>query len=218
MKRITILFSLSALLCAVVLYGISVWKNNIPEVDVVSVKTVEYTESITAGGEIISDGGIFYAEVLVPENRIASVKAGQKAVVSGNAFAENEYSATVEEISSTAVKRVVGTAQSTVIIVKVRLDETDELVRTGCTAKARIFTAESRDVEVLPYEAIDVDNDGNEFVYVFNSGVCVKKEIDTGVEFSGGVEVTDGLGYGDYVILSDDELSDGEYVSISEGE
>lgn len=218
MKKIIVLLFLLGGFMMSVIYAVTRWKSEIPEVEVISMEKAVYAESVTAVGEVIKQGDRFYAEVYVPENSIASVGESQDCVITGSAFADSEYSGTVEVISDTAVRRVVGTAQTTVIPVKIAIENPDSLVRTGCSVKARIYTGDKRTVDVLPYNAIDVDSDGNEYVYVFSSGVSVRKEISTGVEFSAGVEITDGISDGDYVIVSGEELSDGEYVSISEGE
>lgn len=152
----------------------------------------------------------------VSENYISKIKVGQSAVITGNGF-EGEYSGTVEEIASEAKKEYVGTTEDTVVEVKIRFNDADENIRPGYSAKVKIFTSEPKKIKVVPYEAVMQDENNNEYVYVFNNGIAVKKDIKTGAELSEGIEIADGLSGNENILSPSDNIKDGQYVKL-EGE
>jgi multidrug efflux pump subunit AcrA (membrane-fusion protein) len=173
---------------------------------------------LSEGDKIISLIGsdAFVVKASVSENYISKIKVGQSAVITGNGF-EGEYSGTVEEIASEAKKEYVGTTEDTVVEVKIRFNDADENIRPGYSAKVKIFTSEPKKIKVVPYEAVMQDENNNEYVYVFNNGIAVKKDIKTGAELSEGIEIADGLSGNENILSPSDNIKDGQYVKL-EGE
>ncbi len=157
-------------------------------------------------------------KISVRESDISKVCVGQKAVITGNGFPDKEYFGYVEEISGSAEKELFGTAQETVVKAVVRFSNADEKIRVGYSAKVKIYVAENETVEVIPYNTVLADNNGKEYVYVFNGGVAVRKDIETGRELSGGVEVKNGISPADAVLEQPDGVSDGGYVVVASEE
>lgn len=171
--------------------------------------TADYTIASLIG----SDG--LMVVVPVSENVISKVQVGQVAVITGSGF-NKEYSGTVEEIAGEAKKEYVGTTQDTVVEVKIRFTDADDSIRVGYTAKVKILTSDEKTVRIVPYEAVMEDENNREYVYVFNGGVAVRKDIQTGLELQDGVEVLEGVAPEDPILSKPGEIQEGQFVKLVE--
>lgn len=102
---------------------------------------------------VVSDLGAILAEVDVDETRVVQVKPGQNAQVIVDAVGElHPYDGHVVEIAGTAVQRPGQEVQ--VFPVKIALEEPDEKLRPGMTAKARIETQRTAGAVTVPIQAV----------------------------------------------------------------
>lgn len=147
----------------------------------------------------------YFAVVTVPEAVVSQIQVGQKATVSCSAIPEKTYEAEVTEIASAAQKKLNGTVQETVVEVFLKIKDWDEEIKNGYTVLADIFVGESQVVYTIPYETIYQNDAGQELVYVFQNGVAVPKEIETGVELSDCVQIRGGINLEDYLVLNPEE-------------
>lgn len=138
-------------------------------------------------------GGDLVVNILVPENKIGDVAVGQSVEITGDGFKDRKYYGYVKSVGATAKKIYVGTNQETVVEVVASIDNLDEKVKAGYTINARIITDEKKRISIVPYESVLQDDSGKEYVYVFSDGIAVRKDIETGIEFSDGVEVVSGV-------------------------
>lgn len=183
-------------------------------------------DSVNAGdGDYLSPGSPvvnligsedLVVSALVSEKNISKVEVGQQALITGSGFGGKVYDGVVEEISPAAKKQYVGTAQDTVVETRIRFKNADENIRAGYTAKVKILTSEQKSLSVIPYEFINADETGKEFVYVFKSGLAVRRDIETGIELPDGVQVVEGISPEEYVLASEDSVTDGGYIKIKE--
>ena len=162
---------------------------------------------------IINDDNLV-ATISVNEADAGAVKAGQFVSLSCKAITDNEYLGTVESISPTAHKKYIGTTTETVVDVLVKLNDT-KLLKSGYSVSAKITTSDSEVVCSLPYEAIKQDEKG-EFVYVLNSGKCLRKDIKTGRDLPHGEEITDGIDEND-IVLTGKDLKQNDLVKVKNG-
>ena len=162
--------------------------------------------------------------VNISEKLASDVRIGQNAEIMGSGFDGRVYKGVVEDISAVASKEYVGTAQETVVPVKIRICDADSSIKPGFSADVTIFTAQAETVCVLPYEAIDCEDVGNEngnggeYVYVLSDGIAVKREIGTGRELSEGIEVVSGIDMNEHVLLNRTEIKENSPVRIEDGE
>lgn len=161
---------------------------------------------------ISSDGLVINADI--SEKAISKVAVGQNVIITGSGFSGQKYHGIVEEISNVAKKQYVGTNQDTYVQAKVRFTDADSKIRVGYSAKIKILTSPEKSISILPYEAVMQDEEGSEYVYVFKSGIAVRKDIETGAELGDGVEVKNGIDLNDKIITSPQEIKDGGYVNI----
>ncbi len=155
------------------------------------------------------------ARLSVNEISVPNVKIGQSVVLTGNGFQGKVFTGEIYKISPTAKKQLNGTTQETVVDVMVRIHEPDDSIKAGYTVKGQIVTSEKRQLQTIPYEAVLQDEQNIEFVYVLENGRAVRRDIQTGLELSDGVEVVEGLTPDDIVIFNAQQVKqDGEHVKV----
>ena len=66
----------------------------------------------------------------------------------------------------------------------------------------------------IPYELIQQDKDNNEFIFAIEKNKVIKKYIKTGEEMSQSVEIMEGIDLNTTIILSLDDIKEGDMVEI----
>lgn len=150
---------------------------------------------------VLETGDANTMTVMVNELDISSVKAGQKAEVSVDAFADEKFEAEVTSVSN------YGTYDGSMsnYAVEITLKADDRLL-SGMNGSAVIVSNSAEDVLLVPVEAINEDAQG-EFVYVSSTGNTDgsdKKQvrIKTGLSDGEFAEVLEGLNEGDKVMYT----------------
>lgn len=167
-----------------------------------SIATVAKLEDITVSAAI-------------SELDIAKVSVGQKADFTLAAYPDEVFSGVVSAISAAARSQYNGAVLETVVDVTVTPDLPDERLKSGLSADVLIQLSEPREILVLPYSAISQDEMG-EFVYVYDGGKAVRRDIETGAEFSDGTEIKSGLSAEDVVFKEPEEIAARSYIRIAE--
>ena len=72
----------------------------------------------------------------------------------------------------------------------------------GLTAHADVTVAVQEDSFIVPYDAVEEDAKGREFVYVFANGEPQKRVIETQAELPDGFLVKEGLADGEVLVLT----------------
>lgn len=150
------------------------------------------------------------------------VEVGQPVELSYN---NQTYSGTVSEIAPSATPEEAaegvsagGSATNSVDTV-VTFDEQPEDIIAGFDIDMDITVNSAEVTLVLPIEALSFDDEGNPRVYTVENGTAQSQEIQTGIQSSTVIEVTEGLSEGDEVILSPDEsIEDGTSVDQESSE
>lgn len=150
----------------------------------------------------VIDSNKIGVEFSISKDDLGSISKGQKArvVISGN-----EYEGTVEFVSRVAssdMQIASGTNQNAGGTIKGRivLDEPDENIYIGVSAKVYIFVGKSEQALVIPYEALNTDIDGD-FVFVVNKeNLIERKNVTIGIYSDEYYEILEGLQEGDKVI------------------
>ncbi|MGI5893166.1 MAG: efflux RND transporter periplasmic adaptor subunit [Candidatus Merdivicinus sp.] len=143
----------------------------------------------------------------VPEGEISALRVGQDLLFEAAAVPEGVFSATISRISPTAVRKLDGINYQTVVEVLARIDDDFGVLRPGYSIKAQIPRGEERQLSLLPYEAVTTDEEGQEYVYVLQDGMAVRRNVETGMELATAIEITEGLGKYEPVIRNADGLS-----------
>jgi HlyD family secretion protein len=157
---------------------------------------------------VIADPSETLTEVKVDEADIAQVHENQRGDIFAAAYPDTPLSGTVQSIATVA--RQYPGSQSLTFLVKILLDEQDELViRPGMSVRADIYTESSDQTLAIPVQAVMVDEDidkdeeGEEeqtYVFVVEDGKAVRKDVKTGISSDSDQEILSGIGEGEQVI------------------
>lgn len=88
-----------------------------------------------------------------------------------------------------------------VIGATLHIDNPDDQIIIGVSAKATLNVAEAKNVLCLSNEVVNTGTEGD-FVYVIENGVVKKKNVELGISSNNSVEVKSGLKEGDVVVTN----------------
>ena len=112
-----------------------------------------------AGTEVmrVADLSRMQAVVDVNENDVVSVKVGQKATISVDAYTERKFRGTVQQIANTGKTTGAGTQEEvTNFEVKINVDDHDVALRPSLSCTADIETAIAKDVIAVPMQSVTI--------------------------------------------------------------
>ncbi len=133
----------------------------------------------------------------VNEVDIRSVKNGQEVEIGLDAFPDKRFTGKVTKVANVGQKRPNSDAK--VFEVIIQINESDESLRPSMTTSNSIIAEQLEDVVYVPLEAINVENDSINYVYL-KSGV--KQEVIMGMANANDVVIEKGVNEGDRVYLS----------------
>lgn len=185
-------------------------------IESISANSGDYIEKNSSIASLVSNGSKMIT-VQVSENKISKIEIGQPVEITGSGFGDKIYYGYVNSISPTAKKAYIGINQETVIDVEISIDNPDNDMKLGYSAKARILTKPMSNINILPYETILQDDAGQEYVFVFNKGFAMRRDITTGEELPEGAQVLSGLDENDIIIVQGQNIiSNGTLIRIVE--
>ena len=111
-------------------------------------------------------------------------------------LADHTYKGTLDGVDKIAVPNAKGVP---VIGARIHIEDPDENICIGATAKIKMTVAEAKNVVVIPTEAVNASTDGD-FVYVIENGIVKEKPVTLGISSSTETEIREGLDVGDIVI------------------
>jgi HlyD family secretion protein len=117
-----------------------------------------------AGTEVmrVADLANMEARVDVNENDVVTVKVGDKAVVSIDAYGERKFSGTVAQIANTGKTTGTGTQEEvTNFEVKIKIEDRDVQLRPGLSCTADIQTNMVNNVVAVPMQSVTIRSDSN---------------------------------------------------------
>ncbi len=143
----------------------------------------------------ISNTESFVVKATVDEYDIASIQEGQSAVVKFDATDDDEFTGTVTYVAVTSDSTTSSSSSnsntttssssssSASYEVKITLDDTDDRLRVGMTAKASVILESVDDAFAVAYDCVETDNDGNSYVTaVDEDGNETKITVELGLE------------------------------------
>lgn len=153
----------------------------------------------------------------VDETDIGKVQVGQEATFTVDAYTDRTFTARVTKISQTDTSNTWDTNSSTsssssssssssasVIYYYVTLDvnDPDDVLKLGMTARVDITTSEKQDALVVPIAALKTNDSGSYVVRVNDDGTTEQVPVKTGIYSSDYVEILSGLTEGDKVSIT----------------
>lgn len=156
---------------------------------------------VQEGSEAVQGGELF----TLVSNRDVSVQLevsagdfenlipGEKAVIT---IGRHVYHGTLESVNKIALTNEKG---NPVIGARLCIDDPDDDLCIGVSAKVNITVAEKENVLCLPNEVINTASDGD-FVYVITNGTVLKRKVETGVSSTDMSEIVSGIKEGDQIV------------------
>lgn len=147
----------------------------------------------------------------INEVDIRRVAVGQEVEIGLDAFPDKKFTGKVTKVANVGQQRPNSDAKVFEVIVLV--NESDDLLRPSMTTSNAIIADELDDVMYIPLEAINVENDSINYVYLKNG---VKQEVLMGLTNANDVVIEKGLNLGDKVYLSTPSWGDNLAVKLLE--
>lgn len=151
----------------------------------------------------------------IDETDIGNIKVGQDATFTVDTYTNQTFTAHVSKISQTDTSNTWDTngtstssssssSSASVIYYYVTLDvdDPDDVLRLGMTARVEINTAEKEDALVVPIAALKTNDNGFYVLRVNTSGQTEQVPVTTGIYSDEYVEILSGLSEGDSVSVS----------------
>ncbi len=150
-------------------------------------------------------------DVLISLSRydLERVQVGQKATIT---TVGNTYTGSVTHIDSMATSQTTQSGTTNYVSATVSIANPDKNITLGIDANVEIDTGKAEGVLVIPTNAVNTDVDGS-YVFVVENSKAVRKTVETGLSSDILVEVVSGLGEGETVILSSQNIQEGMMVS-----
>jgi hypothetical protein len=196
--------------------------NMLPEAETVFPHSISYREVVRGNGIIYNKGGSYFLTAAVRERDINAVKTCQPAELYGVAIGDGVYTAVVREIAGFARQIEFIGVTETVVDVVLELDNIDDVavnsdgfIRAGYTAEAIIGVGEPREMVLIPYEAINQDEQG-EYVFVLVGNTALRRDILTGIELAEGAELLSGIREDDELIVRPERYEENMLVRRSD--
>lgn len=162
---------------------------------------------------VITDTSDMTLVAKINEDKIQNIELGQHVVITGTGFPGRSYEGYVSQIAPTASPALLSSEKSTVEV-EIKVENPDNSIMDGFTATGKIFTSKSENVKQLALECILQDDDGKEYVFLYEDGYI--KRFDISCEYSS----TDyaqvyGLEEGCLIVYAPDSgLKDGQRVLL----
>ena len=149
---------------------------------------------------VVARGDTLVTVLEVDESEVESIAVGDRVIVKASATGGKQYGGIVTEIAPAAQQVFSGTQQQTVVQVRACLSSQADELRPGYPVSAQIQKKDQKTVLTVPYESVAQDDDGQEYVYVYEDGRAVRRDVVTGKEFSDCVAIESGIDKEDLII------------------
>lgn len=183
-----------------------------PIAGTISLRNVKAGMNVTPAAPVfrIVDFGSLIATVFVPELDMAHLEISQRVVISADAIPEKDFEGKIKRISP-----VVDPGSGT-IKVTVDLSQHSADLVPGLFIRVKIVLDTHENAGLVPKRAL-LNNEERVYVFVVRDGIAEEAELTIGFSDANRVEVLEGLGSDDLVVVDgQSRLKDGIAVRIIE--
>lgn len=177
-----------------------------PVTGVVANKGVTIGQVVSPGTTLLTVEQIdqVYVVVNIEQKDIATAKLGAAVTVAVDSYPGQSFTGTVAVINPVAGN------ESRMFRVKIKVDNSKQLLKPGMFAKAALTAGESQSVLAIPRNAM-MSQKGLHYVYVAEKGQAKKIVVETGELIGDLIEVKAGLKVGMAVVIDNlDKIKDGD--------
>jgi len=133
---------------------------------------------------VVEDTNNLEVSVVVPEYDAVIIERNMEVEITSDAVANKNWAGIVKSISPKATDL---NSNFTIII---KINSEVENLAIGMSAKVNIITESKKNVFAIPYDAIAVDEMGQQIIYALVDGVSTAIKVTTGMETDYYVEIT----------------------------
>lgn len=160
----------------------------------------------------------------IKEYDVTAVKEGMAATIKSDATGEREFEGEVQRIYPAAVKAADGSTQTGGNVefeTEVAMLSQDSELRVGMNVRLNIVTEHKSNVYAVPYEAVTMDEQGRQIVYIAKEGpegkmLAEAVPVQTGMETDFHIEVSSGaLADGDRVLTDPSGITAGSEIMLA---
>jgi len=139
-----------------------------------------------------------FAKISISESNIAHIERGQTALITIGALDHKNIEGVVEEIG------VVADPIAHTYKIKIAIPNENHSIKPGMICDARIQTSEAFNSVIIPNQAVQVDENGKNFVFSVdaNSGKAIANMVEIGRLTNDGIEIKKGLNIGELVVIA----------------
>lgn len=162
----------------------------------------------------IADLSVMEAELEVDETDIGTVRLGQKAVVTVDAFPGRKFQGEVTEIGNSPIVKATGAEEATDFKVTITLNAPGVSLRPGLTADGEVTTATRSRCLTVPIQSLVVrdltkpeerskirkEDREKEGVFLVQGGKAMFRPVKTGIMGEMDIEVTEGVKDGEEIV------------------
>lgn len=146
-------------------------------------------------------------DIMVPERFLSRITIGQPVVATTSAFPEHRFAGRVTQIDS----RVDSVTRS--VRVQAQIPNEDLLLRPGMFMNVRLVLDQRENAVFVPEEALIVQG-SRRYVYVVSDKKAVRTDVVIGTRQDGMVEILDGVGIGDAVVVAGSNRLRGDNAAV----
>ena len=182
-----------------------------PVAGVIANKAATVGQVVAAGAVLMNVENIdsLYAVVNIEQKDLSMVQTGSQAKVLVDTYPDKAFTGVVETINPVAG------ATSRMFRTKIRLDNSESLLKPGMFIKVELATGAEAQVLTVPQSAI-FQKQGLYYVYTAENNKAVRRQIEVGELHGNAIEVKKGLDVSQPVIINNVTiLKDGDPVQVT---
>ncbi len=161
----------------------------------------------------VSQGEEIGITAAVSELDIAKIELGQDVMFTPAAYLDEVFFGKVTGIASAAHSQYNGAVLETVVDMRITPNVPDKRFKSGLSADVSVILSDEKEIITLPYSAIEQDEQG-EYVYVYENGMAVRRNILTGEEFSDSTEIRSGVSREDEIFADPKAVAGKKYIRV----
>lgn len=154
-----------------------------------------------------------FARVPVPENDIALLHKGDRAMIRIGALGSREFAGKIESIG------VLADPIAHSYRIRIAVDNSDRAIKPGMVCSAIVKGLEKSSGLVIPNQAVLIDETGRNYVYCLDrtGNKAFVRYVKLGELLQNGIRITEGLSEGDSIVVyGQHKLVDGAAVQVVE--
>ncbi|TCL54847.1 biotin/lipoyl-binding protein [Kineothrix alysoides] len=169
----------------------------------------------------IEDTSSYEVSAEIDEYDISNIELGQKVVIKTNGTGDAQLEGTVIDIAPKATET---TGTDVTYTIKISVDTPNDDLRLDMTAKLSIILESKDNIMTVPYDAVQIDDEGKKYVEVVTGeAMPAQTAADTNISGEAGAKTTSntelvyintGIESDYYVEVESDELAEGMQVVV----